>query len=104
MLDFLSAWCKIQLNCCVVLQHPPDIEVLRICSRGLQTAEAGMEHVRSAADLLEVNKETRVKPISSTGVVDVTQRTHIQRNTLFEKYWINGWTPLKTHIKKDFTQ
>ena len=41
MRDFLSARCWIQLNCCVVLQHPPDIEVLCICSGGFWTAGAG---------------------------------------------------------------
>ena len=41
VVDFLFALYKIQLNCCVVLRHPPDKEVLRICSRGLRTAGAG---------------------------------------------------------------
>ena len=32
------AWlpvCSVQLNCCVMLRHPPEIEVLFICSTGL---------------------------------------------------------------------
>ena len=32
--NFLSAWCKIQPNCCVMLQHPPEVEVLCICPEG----------------------------------------------------------------------
>ena len=63
MCDFLSAWCKIQLNCCIVLR--PDIEVLHICSRGLWTAGAGTEQIQSTPYLPEVNTYTKVKPIGS---------------------------------------
>ena len=42
---FLSALGKIQLNCCVVLWHLPETEVIRICFGGLRTAGAGMEQM-----------------------------------------------------------
>ena len=45
-LDFLSARCKIQLNCC---------DVLWLWYVPLWMARAGTEQIRSAADLLEVN-------------------------------------------------
>ena len=38
-----------------MLQHPPEEEVLRICARGLDTARAGTEQIRSAPDLVEIN-------------------------------------------------
>ena len=72
MRDFLSARCKIQLNFCVVLQHPPGREVLHICSGRLWTAGAGRS--KHAADLLEVNTETRVKPsaqLAETYLVEI---------------------------------
>ena len=68
--DFLSARCKIQLNCCVMLQHPPEIEVLRICTGGLQTAGAGTELIRRAADLLGIDTLTKVKRICSAGMAE----------------------------------
>ena len=44
--DFLFALCLIQLNCCVILRYPPEIEVLRICAGGLRSARAGVEQIR----------------------------------------------------------
>ena len=45
-----------------MLQHPLEIEVLRIC------AGAGTEQIRSAADLVGIDTSTKVKPICSAGV------------------------------------
>ena len=71
MRDFLSARCQIQLSCCVVLQHPPDIEVLRIFAGRLQTAGAGRSRYgpdRTGLDLLEVN--TEAAGVAETFVVE----------------------------------
>ena len=47
-----------------MLQHLPEIEVLRICARGIWTAGAGTEQIRSAADLVGIDTETKVKHIT----------------------------------------
>ena len=52
-----------------MLRHPPEIEDLPICARGLRTAGVGMELIRSAADLVEVSTETKVKPWQFSSVV-----------------------------------
>ena len=46
-----------------------EIEVMRICSVGLRTAEAETVHIRSAVDPVEVTY-TKVKPISSAGMAE----------------------------------
>ena len=66
-LDFLSTRCKIQLNCCVMLRHPPDIEVLHICSGGLRNAGAGTEQISSEADLLKVKTQWNL-PVQRTRI------------------------------------
>ena len=58
----------------LLLWHPPDIEVLRIFAGGLRTAGAGMEQIRSAADLVGIDTLTKVKRICSAGVAE-TQRS-----------------------------
>ena len=75
-LDFLSARCKIQLNCCVcsgirqiyrspayLFQRAPDYR-------------SWTDQTRSAADLVEVNTKTKVKVKVKKKKADIMQRTY----------------------------
>lgn len=51
-----------------MLWHLPKIEALCVCSAGVQTAGTGTEQIYNVAEPVEVNTQTRAKPISSVGV------------------------------------